>query len=54
MITNISDKPAASILKGDGTPKKLATATDFKQAIGFQIGRRTMRKLKLHKLHTSY
>jgi hypothetical protein len=40
--------------KGEGTPRKLATATqpqyprnvaDFKQATGFQISRRTLRKL---------
>jgi hypothetical protein len=40
--------------KGEGTPRKLATATqpqfprkvaDFKQANGFQISRRTLRKL---------
>jgi hypothetical protein len=40
--------------KGEGTPKKLATATqrqpprnvtDFKQATGFQISRCTLRKL---------
>jgi hypothetical protein len=40
--------------KGEGTPRKLATATqpqfsrkiaDFKQSTGFQISRRTLRKL---------
>jgi hypothetical protein len=40
--------------KGEGTPRKLATATqpqfprkitDFKQATGFQTSRRTQRKL---------
>jgi hypothetical protein len=45
-----------------GTPKKLATATqpqfpkdvtDFKQATGFQISRRTLRKLISDELITS-
>jgi hypothetical protein len=41
-------------IQGEGTPRKLAKATqqqfprkiaDFKQATGFQISRRTLRKL---------
>jgi hypothetical protein len=41
------------VTQGEATPKKLATATklqlprsvtDFKQATGFQISRRTLRK----------
>jgi hypothetical protein len=44
----------SSVLISEDTPRKLATATqpqfprnvaDFKQAIGFQISRRTLRKL---------
>jgi hypothetical protein len=43
-----------NFLQVEGTPKKLATAmhpqlprnvTDFKQATGFQISRRTLREL---------
>jgi hypothetical protein len=49
-------------LKGEGTPRKLATATqpqfprkiaNFKQATGFQISRHTLRKLTFEQLFTS-
>jgi hypothetical protein len=50
-----SEKSTGHGRKGEGTPRKLATATqpqfpkkkkiaDFKQASGFQINRRTLRK----------
>jgi hypothetical protein len=47
-------KEVFTMITGEGTPRKLATATrpqfsrsvaDFKQATGFQIMRHTLRKL---------
>jgi hypothetical protein len=51
---NIFRSDNYSVTKDEATPRKLATATqlqfprnvaDFKQATGFQISRRTLRKL---------